>query len=431
MDGRPISRKLIEIHPKIRARFPALEADSLGRRRIYLNTGAGSHTVDTAAEAMRTVSRTLSPMPGTNCPGESATAQFQENVRDLIADFIGAPDSSGISFHFSATQAFFNLAYGLRGRFESGRNIIVTDLDHMAHVSPWESIGGELCGCGIRRARVTEDGRLDIDHLLSLLDDQTVLIASTMASNGFGTLVPLKELCAEVKSRNPECLVSVDAVHHALHGPIDAAEIGCDFLAFSGYKVFGPMLGVLWGKPEVLATCDFYHVETNTAGLPHRLEQGMLPNASLASLEAALSYLLWISDELGAGEEPAEDRALRFRTAMEAIAAYEQDISRAVLDGFRRFDPSFFLAWGVLDPEKAADRDPTFAFAVAGRESADTKRRFWANRSVQIGDGNHYSAAVFRHLGREGVCRASFAHYDSIRTVRVFLEALEEIIESG
>jgi selenocysteine lyase/cysteine desulfurase len=431
MDEKPQVRKLIEIHPKIRARFPTLEADSLGRRRIYLNTGAGSHMVDTAAEAMRSVSRTLSPMPGANCPGESATAQFHENVRALAADFLGASGPTGISFHFSATNSFFNLAYGLRGRFRTGRNIVVTDLDHMSNISPWEAVGGKLCGCEIRRARVTEDGRLDIDHLLSLIDDHTVLAASTMASNGFGTVVPLRELCQGIKAKNPECLLCIDAVHHALHGPIDVSDIGCDFLAFSGYKVFGPMLGVLWGKPEVLETCDFYRVETNKAGLPRNLEQGMLPNASLAALEAALSYLLWIADEMRPGPETAVNRSLRFRTAMEAIAEYEQDISRAVLDGFSRHDPSFFKAWGILDPEKVPERDPTFAFAVSSQESSETKKRFWRNRSIQIGDGNHYSAAVFRHLAREGVCRASFAHYDSIRTARVFLEALEEILNEA
>ncbi|MFH2042290.1 MAG: aminotransferase class V-fold PLP-dependent enzyme, partial [Acidobacteriota bacterium] len=169
---------------------------------------------------------------------------------------------------------------------------------------------------------------------------------------------------------------------HAQHGPIDVRANGCDFLAFSGYKIFGPMLGVLWGKATVLDTLKPYRVETARNAIPVKFEQGMLPNASLAAMGAALEYLLELGLEL------ADEEGWR-------------DLSR---------------------PER-------FAFDVFGLEASDIKRKLWEESGVQIADGNHYSAAVCRHLERPGLCRASFAHYDNGQTARAFLEGLGRIIK--
>src|SRR5512139_3986423 len=125
------------LNPEIRRRFPMIDRDSGGRPRIYLNTGAGSLTVDTAAEAARDAQGRLNPMPGVVVAGESETAALHARVRDLVADFLNARNGREISFHQSATAALFHLAFGLRGVLPPSANLIVTDLDHMANVSPW------------------------------------------------------------------------------------------------------------------------------------------------------------------------------------------------------------------------------------------------------------------------------------------------------
>ncbi|MBP1770390.1 MAG: cysteine desulfurase [Candidatus Aminicenantes bacterium] len=413
------------LNSRIRSRFPMIDRDSLGQPRTYLNTGAGSLTVDTAAEAAREAQGRLNPMPGSVVAGEAATAALHARVRDLVADFLHAGGGAEISFHQSATAALFGLAFGLRGVLGPSSNLIVTDLDHMANVSPWETVWGEGRGCEIRRARLTPEGTLDVAHLLSLVDARTGLLAVTSASNGTGSVVRLAEVVAEVRRKAPDCFVAVDAVHHAPHGALDVAAADVDFLVFSGYKVFGPMLGVLWGRREHLERLLPYRVETNKPVLPGKLEMGMLNNASLAALEAALEYLLWLAGLSAGPEALPPDRSAKFRFVMEAIAGYEAGLSRRVLEGFLRFRPGHLRCFGITDPERSPERVPTFAFDAAGLTATETKRRLWQEAAIQIADGNHYSAAVYRHLGRpDGICRASFAHYDNAETVDRFLEAV-------
>ena len=344
------------------------------------------------------------------------------------------PKTSGreISFHVSTTAALFNLAFALRDLVGPKNNFVVTDLDHMANISAWETVLGEGRRAEVRRARVAADGTLDVEHLLSLVDGRTRLLAVTMASNGFGSVPLLAGIVSEVRKKAPECQVAVDAVHHALHGPIDVRAIGCDFLAFSGYKVFGPMLGVLWIKEARAATLRPYRVETNKNEAPFKFEQGMLNNSSLASLRAALEYLLWLADDAAgaAGVVPAGGRRERFAFAMTGIAEYERQLSRHVLEGFQKIPPERFTAYGLTDPDRCAERDPTFAFEIAGQTAVETKKCLWEKSGLQIGDGSHYSAAVTRHLKRSALCRASFAHYDTAGTVDLFLEALGGITGS-
>ncbi len=420
---------ILEHHnPQVRARFPMIDRDAGGRPRTYLNTGAGSLTVDSAAEAARDAQGRLNPMPGVVCPGEAETAALHARVRDLVADFLHAGSGREISFHLSATAALFDLAFGLRGVLDPAANLVVTDLDHMANVSPWETVFAEGLGREVRRARATAEGTLEVAHLLSAVDSRTGLVALTSASNGTGSVVRLREVVSELRRIAPGCLVAVDAVHHAPHGPLDVQESDIDFLVFSGYKVFGPMLGVLWGRAAHLESLRPYRVETNKPVLPGKMEMGMLNNAALAALEAALTYLLWLADLAAGPGASAADRASQFRSVMGSIAAYEAGLSRRVLEGFRGLPAGRLACFGITDPDRCGERVPTFAFDVAGLTATEAKRRLWEEHAIQIADGNHYSAAVTRHLGRpEGICRASFAHYDNAATVDRFLEAVARL----
>ena len=214
----------------------------------------------------------------------------------------------------------------------------------------------------------------------------------------------------------PDCLVVVDAVHHAPHGVLDVRASGVDLLVFSGYKVFGPMLGVLWGRAEVLERLRPYRVETNKDVLPGKFEMGMLNNASVAALGAALEYLLWVADLLAGPQAAFPDRASKFR--------FGHDLDRRIRKGDHPPRPRGLRdAWTC--PASAFSASPIRpAPASASRPSPSTsgasrrRRRsagFGPEAGIQIADGNHYSAAVVRHLGRpEGICRASFAHYDNV-----------------
>jgi selenocysteine lyase/cysteine desulfurase len=429
MSHQSVSERFIQIHSEVRRRFPYIDHDPDGHERIYLNSGAGTLMVDSAVSALARAAQSVNPQPGDVDPPEIATDRLHWRVREIAADFINARQPEEISFHFSTTQAIQNLAYALRTRLTAENNLVVTDLDHMANISPWEDRWGREKGCLVKRARVNEDGCLDVDHLLSLIDKRTGVVALTMASNGFGTIVPLGEVIPLVRTRSPRCLVCVDAVHHALHGPIDVQEIDGDFLTFSGYKIFGPMLGVLWGKGELLDQLDPYRVETNKNVLPYKFEQGTLNNAALAALEGALEYLVWLGEELTAGGGQAGlERKATLRFVMAAIGEYEGRLSRSVLEGFQKLEPDRFRCYGVTDPRRFRERDPTFSFEIQGKSPQEIKRSLWEDHGIQIADGNHYSAAIYRHLGRKTMCRASFAHYDNLETASSFVRALAALL---
>ena len=430
MLDQSVTERFLQIHPRIRSRFPQLEQDDRENRGTYLNSAAGTLMVDAAVQALEKAVRFANPQPGHVDPAETATDQLHWRVREIISDFIHANKPEEISFHSSTTHAIFALAYALRSMLGVENNFVVTDLDHMANISPWEDVWGRGQGCPIRRARVNAEGCLDAEHLLSLIDGKTGLVAVTMASNGLGSVVPLEELFPLIRKKSPLCLICVDAVHHALHGPIDVQAVNCDFLVFSGYKVFGPMLGVLWGREHLLERLEPYRVETNEDKPPFKFEQGTLNNAALACLEGALDYLLWLNDELALeAKRKRPPRGERFKSAMRAIAEYEGRLTQVLLEGFQRFDGSQFRCYGITDPRRYRERDPTFLFEISRRGPEEIKGILWEGYGFRIADGNHYSAAVYRHLGRHSMCRASFAHYDTLQTARSFVEALESFLE--
>jgi selenocysteine lyase/cysteine desulfurase len=416
------------LHPEIERRFPQLERDAFGNKRLHLNCGAGTLMVDTAIEAQSAAGLKFNSLPGEVMPAERATRDLHARVRRTAADFLNAAGPDEISFHASSTAGLFNLAFGLRSILTPSNNVIVTDLDHMANVSPWETVWGEQAGCEVRRCGIDDRGSIDPERLLSLCDERTGLAAMTLASNAFGTIVPVKSLAAAIRRKSPRCLIVVDAVHHALHGPIDVQDMDCDFLVFSGYKVFGPMLGVLWGRSGLLGRLKPYRVQTNKDVPPYKFEQGTLNNSALASLLAALEYLAWVGERVGPeGASTGSDARRLFMTAMSAISLYDRELSVEVLKGFRRLDAGKFRCYGLIDPERSAERDPTFALEVAGLAPEDLKKKLWAGHALQIADGTHYSAAVVRHLGRSSIARVSLCHYHTLRDVKALISALEDL----
>jgi selenocysteine lyase/cysteine desulfurase len=289
-------------HAGIRARFPALRRDLTGRRRTYLNNAGGTFLCEDSVRSMSRIARRANAQDGTITPGERATARVHAAARRAVADFLNAPSPEEISFHQSASHALFNLSFAFRDSLRPGDNLVVTRLDHAANVTPWKSFWGEDRGLEIRECGVTRDGMLDLDHLARLVDRRTRIVAVTCASNGLGSVVPIEAIVRLARrhgtprpgSRARGALVVVDAVHHACHAPLDVRMLGCDFLVFSGYKVFGPMGGVLWGRRRWLTALRPYRVEANADETPFKYEQGTPNHAVLAGITGAMEYLEWL-----------------------------------------------------------------------------------------------------------------------------------------
>jgi cysteine desulfurase family protein (TIGR01976 family) len=445
------------LHGEIRARFPALERDLTGGRRVYLNSGGGTLTAEPSARAMGRAALYANAQDGGIGAGERATAAIHARARALAAAFLNAPSADAISFHQSATHALFNLSFAFRDHLGRGDNLVVSRLDHAANVTPWESLWGEDRGLEVRECRMRPDTTLDLDHLRRLVNRRTRLVAVTSASNALGTVVPVAAVAriahAGGRPRPPArpggrwrgALVVVDAVHHAYHGPLDVRRMGCDFLVFSGYKLFGPMGGVLWGRRDWLEALRPYRVEPNADVVPVKYEQGTPNHAVLAGLSGAIEYLLWLGGRVEAEARGcAEGRVLARRLgrlypagerrtlkwALCAVRAWERRLSETVLAGWHALRPRGVRLHGLGDAARLDERDPTFLFEVEGLTQDAVKRGLWDLGRIEVPSGTTYALPVYRGLrARMGrLVRVSFAHYDGEETARHFLKTLGRIV---
>jgi selenocysteine lyase/cysteine desulfurase len=426
-----------EYHQTIRSSFPFLEHDGDGNPRVYLDSGAGTLVPRASIEAMSRAYAESRAQAGEISPSECHTRDLVWRTRELLARFLNAPSPDEISFHLSTTHSLLNLAIAFHPIVQKHHNIIVTDADHFANVSPWEFIFGEREGVEIRRLRVTDQGQVDLDHLRSLVDENTRIVAMTYAANAVGTVMPIAQVADMVHtfrddSGNGAYLV-VDAVHHACHGPIDVQQSRCDFLTISGYKLFGPVLGVLWTKREHMERLDPYCVTPN----PNSFEQGSLNNAVLGAMQGALRYLLTIGNYLapyyGDRLQEYEDPETRlFKIAMMGIEQYERELTREVLRQFEAFPKDRFRHYGLRSVRDGVwTRHPTFCFEIANKTGDQVKQLCWQLGRIEVAKGDIFSAMVNRHLGREEeITRASFAHYDDLHTVGALTSTLNRILAS-
>jgi selenocysteine lyase/cysteine desulfurase len=425
-----------DYHQTIRSSFPFLEHDGEGNPRVYLDSGAGTLVPRVSIEAMAKAYGEARAQPGEISDSERYTRDLIWETRSLLTRFLNGYSPNEISFHVSTTHSLLNLAIAFRPLVKKHHNIIVTDADHFANVSPWEFMYGEREGLEIRTLGVNDAGQVDLDQLQSLVDSNTRIVAMTYSANAVGTVMPVREIADIVHAFRDEqgngAYLVVDAVHHAFHGPIDVRKIQSDFLTMSGYKLFGPMLGVLWGKREHLNRLAPYFVDPN----PNSFEQGTLNNAVLGAMQGALRYLLTLGNHLApyyaeALEEIPEAEARLFRAAMVGIEEYERELSSEVLRSFETFPKDRFRYYGLKTVRDGVwVRDPTFYLEIEGKDTVELRRLCWELGRIEVAPGDVFSAMATRHLRKqEAAIRASFAHYDDLHTVRALISTLGRILD--
>lgn len=414
--------------PWIRSQFPQVDRLRSGRGRIYLDNAAGTLMPQSVADALAESALWSNPQPDRSWPSAPETKREHLRARALLRDFLNAGESDPVFLSESTTASLYKLREGLEPGWAPGDNVVVTDCDHFANISAWEW----RARWEVRRARMLPDGGLDLEHLTSLVDDRTRVVALAMAGNGLGTLLPLHAAIPAVRERAPRAVVVVDAVHSAPHVPIDVQTLGADALAFSTYKLFGPNAGVLWLRPGLLETLDPYHVAPHTDA-ETLLEWGTLSNLTVSGIGAALDYLQRVGTRLepaavGAYPDLPRNRRL-FKLALAGARDYERDLSRYVLESLGALPEVELL--GVTDPERVGERVPTFAFALRGMDPGTLEQHLWRDNGLQVAMGTHYSAAVLRGLRRTQVARASFAHYTSRRDAEDFVGTLRQAVAAA
>lgn len=418
---------------KIRAEFPRAESDASGRKRAFMDNGTGSLVVGRASKAEQKARIDCSANVGAIFHESRDAESVISEGRRAVADVLNAPSPDTIVSGESATSLLFSLSYAMGREFTGNENIVTTDYEHYANVSPWTELERRGAVHEVRFARLDKtDGTLDLNHLQSLVDNDTRVIAVTAASNALGTKSPLSKI-ASIARRVGAYLV-VDAVHHAPHGPMDVQAIGCDFLVFSGYKFFSSHGSFLYGKEDLLRTLKPYKVAPATDEPPHKWEWGTRNQAIFAAMTGVTDHLVWLADEVSERlQKPLEEYSGRRRAlklAMHAIEEHGRDLARLILEGQDDLPGLLQMRrvkiYGIADPERLGERDPTFAFKLENIPDQKVVEHLWAKHGIALRADNFYSRvpAVY---GVSTMIRTSLLHYNTVNEVCEFLKGVDEL----
>ena len=382
----------------VRERFPALAT-----RAVYLDGPGGSQVPQEVIDAVASYLRASNANLGGAFPTSAASDELMVGARAAAADFTGA-EPEGIAFGANMTTLNFQLAHAVARTLEAGDEIVVTQLDHDANISPWLLVARDH-GLVVRTAPIhTHDVTLDVDALHDLLGERTRVVAFTLASNAVGSIPDAARIAAA--AHRVGALAWADGVHLAPHRRLRAREWGLDVLLCSPYKFFGPHLGIGAIRPELAETLPADRVRPASEQPPgHRFETGTQSHEAIAGAVAAIDYLR----SLGDGD---------LDLAFERIERQETALSERFLAGM----PENVLLYGIRG---TAGRTPTFCFNLAGEEPRAVAARL-AERDIYVWDGDYYALEPIRALGlgEGGAVRAGFLHYTSEEEVDRLLGAL-------
>jgi len=375
----------------VRARFSALQ-----RELVFFDGPGGTQVPDEVIEAIAGYLRESNANVSGPYETSRRTERLVDDSRLAAASFLGC-SADEVIFGANMTTLNFALTRTAAREWQAGDEIVVTQLDHDANVSPWLELARDL-GLVVHFAAIRGDTTLDLDDLASKLSDRTRVVAFPWASNAVGTLVDVgrvTELAHEAGA-----LAWVDSVHYAAHGPVDVAAVGADVLICSPYKFCGPHLGLAYGRRELLESWRPYKVRpASNEPLGHRFETGTLAHELLAGFVATAEYL----DSLG----------------WDAITAYERDLGERFLAGL----PDRCRLYGLPTME---GRVPTFAFNVEGLSAREAAGRL-GERNFAVWQGNYYALEVMKRLDLEdsgGAVRAGIVHYNTADEVDRLLAEL-------
>jgi cysteine desulfurase/selenocysteine lyase len=403
---------------KVRADFPILGREVNGHPMVYLDSGNTSQKPRQVIDAMRehlerhngNVARSVHQV------GTEATEAY-EGARAKVARFVNAARPEEIVFVKNATEAINLVAYaisnspkGSRLALGPGDEIVITEMEHHSNIVPWQLLC-ERTGATLRWFRVTDAGRLDLDSLDELVNERTKLVSYALVSNVLGTINPTSAITA--RAREVGALVMLDASQAAPHIPVDVADLGADFLAFTGHKMCGPTgIGVLWGRHELLAEMppvlgggsmiETVSMERSTfAPPPARFEAGTPPIAEAVGLGAAVDYLTGIG--------------------MEAIRWHEKELAAYALDALTTVP-----GVRIFGPTTAVGRGGTISFALDGVHPHDVGQVL-DSLGVEVRVGHHCARPLCVRYGVPAMTRASFYLYTTVGEVDALVRGLDRV----
>ena len=381
----------------IRADFPALERRENGHPVAYFDGPGGTQVPRSVANAITDYLFHHNANTHWAYPTSAETDAMLEDARVAFADmFNSAPGD--VSFGNNTTTIAFHLARGLARSWKKGDEIIVTELDHHANIAPWREVARER---GLIVRSIPLDPKTFRHHfgaIAKAINKRTKLVAVGAASNALGTITDVRDVCA--LARDVGALSFIDAVHYAPHTLLDVQAIGCDFLACSPYKFYGPHTGVLYGRRALVDAVDIPKLEPAPAAAPDRLETGTQNHEGIVGAGAAVDYIASIGGEEGTRRE---------RLARAFVALHERGdaLLTRMWEGL-----SSIRGVTMYGPPPGTPRTPTVAFTLAGHTTEQVARAL-VPHGIYASNGDFYAQTVAQVLGRgeDGFVRAGAACY--------------------
>jgi cysteine desulfurase family protein (TIGR01976 family) len=405
---------------EIRARFPALQRSYRGHRVAYFDGPGGTQVPDAVAEAVSDYLLRHNANTHWGFPTSAETDDVVAGARAAMADLLGGSPGE-IAFGPNMTTMTFHLARALGRSFAPGSEVVVTELDHRANVDPWLDMA-RMWNFEVRSVPFRpETGMLDLSAFESAVNSRTRLIAVGGASNALGTVNDIEAISS--LARRHDSLLFVDAVHSTPHLPVNVEVLECDLLACSPYKFYGPHVGVLWGRRDLLESLDAPRLVPASDRAPERFETGTLNHEGLAGTLAAVDFLASL-------DSSADDRRTRLQRVMRELHRRGDRLATRMWEGL-----SSISGVRIFGPAPGtAPRTPTVSFLVEGVPSGEVSRRLAAEHGLFCSYGDFYASDVTTRLGVEaaGLVRAGAACYTDAEEVTRLIDGVAAITaESG
>jgi cysteine desulfurase family protein (TIGR01976 family) len=414
----------------IRSQFPALKRTHGSHVVAYFDGPGGTQVPGSVPVAMADYLFHRNANAHWAFPTSAETDRVRHQAREAMADFLEAAPNE-IIFGPNMTTLTYQLSRALGRSMVPGDEIVVTELDHHANVDPWKALEAER-GVVIRTIPLNlETGALDLDSFPSLLGSRTRLVALGAASNALGTITDVAPLAR--MARDAGSLVFVDAVHLAPHRRIRVEDLECDFLACSPYKFYGPHVGVLWIRSELLEGMDVPKVAPGPKVGPERFETGTVNAEGMAGTTAVVDFLAGLWEWEGPDDGSTESRGGDSRRAsldrvFGALVQWEAPLLAQLWDGLKPI-PGVHL----YGPPPTADRAPTLSFTLEKVPAREVSSRLANEVGAFLSHGDFYAATVVDRLGQRphGLARAGISLYTTEVEVNRLVEGVARIASEG
>ncbi|HEY4303403.1 MAG TPA: cysteine desulfurase-like protein [Gemmatimonadaceae bacterium] len=398
----------------IRAQFPALRRTHHGHPVAYFDGPGGTQVPTPVTDAITDYLLNHNANTHWKYPTSAETDQIINDARQTVADFLnGRADE--IAFGQNMTSLTFHLARAFGRQWGPGDEVVLTELDHHGNVAPWTAIAKDR-GVTIKMVKMrTDDGQLDWSDFERAITPRTKLLAINAASNALGTITDVARAANAAHAVGAK--VFVDAVHYAPHNLVDVQALDCDFLGCSAYKFYGPHIGILWGKRDVIESLDFPRLDPAPQESPERIETGTQNHEAIAGTAAAIDFLASL-----AGKD-VENRRAALTATFDALHS--------------RGDALLARLWSSLEaiegvtlygPRPGNPRTPTLSFTLRGYKTDDVAIEL-AKDGVFVSNGDFYAATIVDRLGLvpDGLIRIGCSCYTNSDEVGRLIDGIRRL----